>query len=905
MVDPSQMHTKGAITGAAKGTATGSDSVPIDLPVDLDALTTAQMDAIEAGLLALDPAGLVLACNRAAGNLCGFAPESMVGRNFFRDLMPSARVPGFYGRFLGTQRGSVGAQTFEFVFGRLPAPLRARIGLMPGTDGRTWLAISPLEQIASGPSREAVLAAIARRSRAEPVDPGLCEREPIHIPGSIQPNAVMLAADAGSFEILAFSANAADVLPPALFPPTGQHLDAVLPTGIVSALRDGIAAHSLTDGRVLRRTLSLPPRGESFHLVAHVHLGRVIVELELAPERAEDFCAASPLDTELAMTRLRAAESLTEAAQIAALEIRAVTGFESVLVYRFDTDWNGEAIAEDMVPDWQRPLIGLRFPASDIPAQARALYTKAKSRFVIDRDCVPVPLVADRAAGNAPIDLTFAQNRTLSPIHLEYQRNLGVDGSMSISIMVENRLWGLMIGHHRRPHYVAPETRAAATVLTDAFAMRVQEIEGKALWSERQHHLDIQGQLVRRLTSTEDFTDTLMQGSPALIDLFAATGAAIVSDDTVWRAGAAPDEAQIGALTEWLRAELPAEARSFVTDTLALHHAPAASYTEIASGLLAVFVGAQRRHLLLWFKPEVPSTVTWGGDPRKPVLPGSGPVAVLPRRSFERWVEERRGHSIPFAPWKVDLAQQLAEAVDGVVLRQRRKISELTGLLAEKERLLEQKDLLTREIDHRVKNSLQIVTAFLHMQRRQIADPAARQAFSETSARVMSVARVHDSLYQGDSLEEVDLGQTIQALCDDLAGMAGDEHSVELTADAGLMVPYRHAVALSLITTELVTNAFKYASRPDKGAHITVTVKGERRSEGTEGAAPASGEGRSGEGAVRLTVCDDGDGMPPDWESRKAQGTGLGMKLVRAMLEQIGARLEAENAGGACFTVHV
>jgi chemotaxis family two-component system sensor kinase Cph1 len=119
------------------------------------------------------------------------------------------------------------------------------------------------------------------------------------------------------------------------------------------------------------------------------------------------------------------------------------------------------------------------------------------------------------------------------------------------------------------------------------------------------------------------------------------------------------------------------------------------------------------------------------------------------------------------------------------------------------------------------------------------------------------------------------------------------------------MVPYRHAVALSLITTELVTNAFKYASRPDKGAQITVTVKGERRSEGTDGPAPASGEGRSGEGAVRLTVCDDGDGMPPDWESRKAQGTGLGMKLVRAMLEQIGARLEAENAGGACFTVHV
>ncbi|MBA9069036.1 photoactive yellow protein [Methylobacterium sp. RAS18] len=874
MVDPSQMH------------AVGPNGGPVDLPVDLDALTAEQRDEFGVGILALDAAGIVLACNRAAGALCGLPPNTMIGRSFFRELVPSANVPSFYGRFLSGQRRSVADQAFEFVFGRIPAPLRARIGLRSGANGHVWLTITPLEQIAAGPSREAVLAAIAQRSRAEPVDPSLCEREPIHIPGSIQPNAVMLAADAASLEILAFSANAADVLAPDLFPPNGLNLEAVLPGAIVSAIRDGLAAHTLTDGRLLRRSLTLPPRGERFHLVAHAHLGRVIVELELAPERPEDFLAASPLDAELAMMRLRAAESLTEAAQIAALEIRAMTGFESVLVYRFDTDWNGEAIAEDMVPDWQRPLIGLRFPASDIPAQARALYTKAKSRFVIDRDCVPVPLVADRAAGNAPIDLTFAQNRTLSPIHLEYQRNLGVDGSMSISIMVENRLWGLMIGHHRRPHYVAPETRAAATVLTDAFAMRVQEIEGKALWGERQRHLDVQGRLVRGLTRSDDFVTSLTQGDPTLLDLFGATGAGIVSDEAVCLVGVTPEAAKVRALADWLRESLPPDETTFVTDTLVLHHAPAADFTEIASGLLAAFVGTSRQHLLFWVKPEVPSTVTWGGDPRKPVLPGSGPVAVLPRRSFERWIEERRGHSTPWATWKVALAAQLADAVDGVVLRQRRKIDELTGLLADKERLLEQKDLLTREIDHRVKNSLQIVTAFLHMQRRQIADPEARQAFSETSARVMSVARVHDSLYQGESMEQVDLGQTIQTLCSDLAGMAGDEHSVELTAEPGLMVPYRHAVALSLITTELVTNAFKYAGKPEKGARISVSVAG--------------GEGA----AVRLRICDDGEGMPTGWENAKARGTGLGMKLIRAMLDQIGARLDVENADGACFTVH-
>lgn len=862
-----------------------------DAGIDLDALSPNELDRLDHGVIALDSGGRVVRYNLGAVTLSGLSAQAVIGRHYFREVVPSTNVPAFHGRFLeGVRRGALG-EHFEFVFGRKPHPLRARIDLRQSAQaGLWWVVITPLANVDAGHSREAVMAAIGRRVRAEPVDPNLCEREPIHIPGSIQPNAVMLAADAQSFAILAFSANVRDALPESDVPLDGRPLDAVLPADFVAALRAGVAADTFSNGRLLRRLIRVPGLDDArFHAIAHTHQGRVIVELELAPHHPEDFDAASPLDTELAVARLRAADTLDEAARTAAVEIRALTGFESVLVYRFDAEWNGEAIAEDMTPDWHRPLIGLRFPSSDIPAQARALYHKAKSRFVTDRDCVPVPLVAGRAAGNGPVDLTFAQHRTLSPIHLEYQRNLGVDGSMSVSILVDGRLWGLMIGHHRRPHYVAPETRAAATVLTDAFAMRVQEIEARRLWAEQQAHLDIEGRLVRRLTRSDDFVQALTTGETTLLDLFGAGGAGIVSEETVALIGSCPSEDAVLALADWLRGMLPPERSSFETNQLCSAHAPAERYQGVASGLLAVFVDASRKNLLLWFKPEVPATVTWGGDPRKPVLPGSGRVAVLPRRSFERWVEERGGFSTDWADWQASLAEQFAQAVEGVVLRQRRKIDELTGLLAEQERLLAQKDLLTKEIDHRVKNSLQIVSAFLQMQRRQISDPAARQAFAETTARVMSVARVHDSLYQTDSPEEVDLGQTIENLCNDLAGLAGEEHRLDLTAEAGLMVPYRKAVALSLIASELVTNAFKYASKPDGGAHVAVTVAGE-----------GSGEDRS----IRLRVCDDGPGLPDDWEQGKPKGTGLGMKLIRAMLEQIEARIAFENAPGACFTVH-
>ncbi len=425
----------------------------------------------------------------------------------------------------------------------------------------------------------------------------------------------MLAADAETLAILAYSANVRDAVATDGAPLDGRPLDTLLPHDFMARLRAGMDESALSDGRLLRSMIRLPEGAETrYHAVAHVQSGRLIVELELAPSRPEDFQAASPLETELAMTRLRAAGSLDETARVAATEIRALTGFESVLVYRFDADWNGEAVAEDMAADWNRPLLGLRFPASDIPAQARALYHKAKSRFVIDRDCVPVPLVAGKAAGNGPIDLTFAQNRTLSPIHLEYQRNLGVNGSMSISIMVQGRLWGLMIGHHRRPHYVAPETRAAATVLTDAFAMRVQEIEAQASWGDQQTHLDTQGRLIRRLTRSDDFVQALTTGDVTLLDMFGVSGAGTVTGDAVTLIGATPGKRQVRAIADWLRTSLPRGETSFVTDCLATHHPAAAAYPATASGLLATFVGTARQHLLLWFKPEVPSTVTWGGD---------------------------------------------------------------------------------------------------------------------------------------------------------------------------------------------------------------------------------------------------------------------------------------------------
>lgn len=849
-----------------------------------DDLLEAEIARLPHGVVRVDALGTVRAANPAAAALLGQPSAMLVGRDFFRDLVPGANVPRGRGRFLAGLRGGRLDAGGRFALDRAEGPVRFDLRMRTDAPAReAWITLDSVEALAPRDAGRGA-AAVERRERAEPVDVSVCEREPIHIPGSIQPDAVLLVADATDLRILAHSANVAEAFPGRATKLLGCPLDRLLPLAFVSRLREALAKGRLGGDQTIADRV-YPDGAPACLAVAHAQAGRVLVELEGIPDRPGDFGSAHPSNAGPAVARLRAAQTVAEAAEATAREVRAMTGFDSVLVYRFDADWNGEAIAEAKAAAWSRSLLGLHFPASDIPAQARALYLRSRSRFVTDRDAEPVPILGDAALAETPVDLTFAQHRSLSPIHLEYQRNLGVNGSMSASIIVGGVLWGLLIGHHRRPLYVPPETRATASLMAEALAMRVQEIEGRRLWEAQQAHLAAEGRLVRRLTRSDDYVAALTDGDTTMLDLFEAEGAAIATEDGVTVIGLTPDPEAVCALRDWLRATVPPGEAGYSTHGLSAAYPPATTFADRASGLAAVFIDESRRNLLLWFRPEVPSTVSWGGDPRKPVTPGNESAPILPRRSFERWVEERRGFSKPWAAWQLSFATSLAQVVEGVVLRQRRTIIELTGLLADRERALEQKDVLSREIDHRVKNSLQIVSAFLQMQQRQTKDPEARQAFAETSARVMSVARVHDSLYQAESIEDVDLGQTIENLCRDLSGMAGDGHSIGITAESGVMVPYRKAVALSLIATELVTNAFKYAFREAAGGHIAVSISDR------------------GDGRVRLRVCDDGEGLPDGWTERKPRGTGLGMKLVRAMLDQINATLEVANEKGACFTI--
>ena len=789
-------------------------------------------------------------------------------------------TPFCRGRFLEGVRTGRLAEDLELVFGRDTGSVYLRLTMADGpAPGVYAIGIEPLRINEPGRHREAMLT-VDLRARAEVVDPSACEREPIRTPGSIQPPNALMAVGLDTFVIEVASENAAAFLGRSDEAILGRPLDDLLPAAFVARLKADLSAASIPAGPPERydADLGVPPRPAA--IMVHRQDGRLVVEIEAAPVRPEDFGAPSAAALKGAVRELRRQVSLADLCASAARVARDFTGYERVLVYRFDADWNGESIAESIVPDWDETLLGLRFPASDIPRQARELYTRSPARFVIDRDATAVPLIVPPAE-NRPVDLTFAVFRSLSPVHIEYQRNLGVNGSMSIAITIDGRLWGLLIGHHRRPHYVAPETRDSLSVLVDTLALQIGAIEKRSLAASQGAHLSAQIALMQQAAAADDVVEALLGGRTKLTDLFGATGAAVVIGRTASTVGEAPGVETVLRLVDRLRT-LPPGPLGFDTDHIAGFAPDLDLDPDVTSGLLAAFSDEERHGLLLWFRPQHVRRIVWGGDPSKPVMADARTAALLPRRSFERWVEERRGYAPPWAAWELEIAEGLAQAVEGMTLRASRRVRELSAKQDELLAVLAQKDLLTREIDHRVKNSLQIVSAFLNMQARQVQDPDAKIAFSETYARVMSIARVHDSLYQSENVTEVDLGQTIENLCRDLAGVGGEKRELDLKAERGLMVPYRKAVALSLIATELVTNAWKYAY-PDQGTGAVEVLVG-----------------RDGEGGLRLRVCDQGEGLPAGWDKSRQ---GLGMKLIRAMLTQIDATMDVESETGTCFTV--
>ncbi|RBY95031.1 histidine kinase [Blastococcus sp. TBT05-19] len=511
-----------------------------------------------------------------------------------------------------------------------------------------------------------------------PVDLSNCEREPIHIPGSIQPRGVLIVVRDPDWIVQQASENLAGLTGVAWQDAIGRPLADVLGVAAAGAVvRLASAFGDLRERNPVEITLDVDGAPVPVDALLHravvergtqdagdgpvatdgLPLSSVVVELEPARGPRPFSFPNTYQAVRGTVAALDRASSLQQLYDITAQAVRSLTGFDRVMVYRYDADYNGEVVAEAK-QEGLNSFLGLHYPASDIPAQARALYEKNWIRLISDIDYTPVPIrPVDHPVTARPLDLTYSTLRSVSPIHVEYLHNMGVRASMSISLLRDDKLWGLIACHHYSgPHAPPYATRAAAEFLGSTMSVRLID---RASEDEIERALRVRSNLAWLTAATLDedrtLTDTLL-GRISLLDVLEAEGAVVNLQGHSGTAGVELPPGLADGIAAW------AASRGddvVATDSLDVDAPHLRAPTELACG--ALVLPLPEGQYVLWFRGEAVRHIDWGGDPHnKAIAEREGDeVRLSPRKSFERWRETVRGRSEPWSAQEVTEATEL------------------------------------------------------------------------------------------------------------------------------------------------------------------------------------------------------------------------------------------------------
>ena len=616
-----------------------------------------------------------------------------------------------------------------------------------------------------------------------------CDREPIHIPGSIQSYGVLLVCGQGALRILHVSANTPSLLEQAPEALIGRELGAVLGAKLVVALASTLD-RTLPSKAARVHDLELGT-GRRVHATLVSHAGRVMIELE--PAEGEPT-ALLPLASAV-ISRLQEGRTVGTLCDIASSQLRTVIGYDRVMIYRFLHDGSGEVIAEAKKATLE-PFLGLRYPASDIPQQARALYLRNWIRLIADVGSQPVPIIPARDASGQQVDLSFVGLRSVSPVHIEYLGNMGVAASMSISIIVAGKLWGLIACHNGTPKVIPADIRGAVELIGQVFSLQIECLEPR---DRSDRVIEARSSIDGLLSQFPTFGLARDNISARLTDLarvLPCDGIGLWMRDSWHAHGTTPPADAVPPLVRFLTAANGTDI--FATSELSSRLPASTRYATEVSGLMAIPLSRPPRDFLLFFRKEVAHTVKWAGNPVKPVPAGQQGDRLTPRKSFDAWSSEVRGQSQPWEESDRLIAGTLRVALLDVALR----LSEV----AERERAqaAERQRLLIAELNHRVKNILALINALVT--RSQDCSDTLGSFVKGLSERIKALAFAHDQVMQSGSGQ---IGHLIEA---EIAPYRKTITSaVNLDGPVVAVDPIALS-ALSLVLHEMVSNAAKYGA---------------------------------------------------------------------------------------------
>ena len=504
-----------------------------------------------------------------------------------------------------------------------------------------------------------------------------CERELIHLAGSVQPHGLMLALREPELRIIQASANVQALL--------GVHVEGLLKQSVAelggdiqASIRHACAqAADLAEPAPLRCTVQLG--GQQRHFEGTLHRvrgadGGGVLLVEIEPVCAEHVQVETvdipgPQLRELlgsAVQRFSAASAIGTLADGVVRCFRDMLGYDRVMVYKFDPDGHGKIIAEARDPRLDS-LLGHHYPASDIPQRARELYLRNRLRVLVDVHYEPSPLVPRQLPGSGEeLDMSMCQLRSMSPLHLQYLKNMGVTATLVVSLVREGKLWGLIACHHYSPRNLRFAVRAAADLLAEVTATRIAAIENYAHAQVAIQVRRLEQRLVEATSTEGDWRLALFRNPRTLMQPLEATGAALFHEGELLTAGEAPSTAELRALMQWIDTQ---DFDSVFSCSSVSRANPALdSLTPTASGVLAVKLSTSKPDYLMWFRKEQLLTVTWAGDPSKPMV-ANNPLELSPRSSFAAWSEIVRGTALPWSNSELALGRAFGASLVDIIVQ--------------------------------------------------------------------------------------------------------------------------------------------------------------------------------------------------------------------------------------------
>ncbi|CAN5162481.1 HWE histidine kinase domain-containing protein [soil metagenome] len=638
-----------------------------------------------------------------------------------------------------------------------------------------------------------------------------CDREPITRLERVQAFGFLIAV-ADDWIVARVSANLEDVLGVAPDDAIGVPVLAFMDGDALHEIRNRLVMLHPATGSERLYDLNLVGDGRLFDVAVHYAGDLLVIEGE--PSGPETQMNAASLVRSM-VGRLSSQTTMEAFHRDAARQVRAITGFDRVMIYRFDVEGVGEVIAEALKAG-MTPFLGLHYPASDIPVQARALYLRNAFRIIPDVTATAVDLLPPVTIGE-PLDLTLAFTRAVSPVHIEYLRNMGVGASMSISIIVAGRLWGLISCHHETPRLPGFVLRSATELFGQMYSLTLENRLREAASVIDQTARDLADRMITTIAGDGGKLSDAGWLQDMTREIIDSDGVAVCSGGLLTSNGSTPSHDQIRRIARVLDTSSPS--RIFHTDHLgeigAVETDPAA-----AAGMLAIPISRTPRDYILLFRRERLHQISWGGDPAKAMVEENGSLRMSPRKSFAAFVEQMKGRSCPFTDGEVRVAESIRSALIEVILR----FSDEAG--TERKRTSERQELLIAELNHRVRNILALIRGLINQTQSEGIETA--DYVQSLGGRVQALARAHDQITRrnwGPAL--------LTSLFDDevAAYVPNKTERFVFRGPAVALQPQAYST-LALVVHELVTNSCKYGALADGGdvaVELELTSAGDLR----------------------------------------------------------------------------